>query len=133
MRNKLFVSFRWLVSSGTSHGGCAAHRPLPLPNQRSPRWYCGAHLSHSASASPLPANAPRGHAPVTVCGFPPSPRALAPCPVAFFRLAGALHARFVPLEATVLEQRRLPWIADGFAFSHFLVMRLAGVGAAQVT
>src|SRR5438270_7702405 len=132
MRIKLFLSFRWLASCGTPVGGCAGHRPPPLPNQKSPLSCSATHLSHSESVSPPPASAPHGHEPETAFGSAPSPPALVPCHVVFFRLAGPPHARLVPLEATVLQQGGLAGVADALALGHLLVVRRACIGAAQV-
>src|SRR6185503_11251968 len=48
----------------------------------------------------------------------------------FFRLAGFLHRRFIPLKARIFVQHRPGWVGDAFRVGNRLVGRLAGVGAA---
>src|SRR5919202_2420438 len=121
-----------MASCGTPSGGCVIHMPLSSPNRRTPPWCCATRPSHSEAASPRPARVPHGRAPGTASGSAPSPPASTPCPAAFFRLTRPPHARLVPLEAGVLQQRGLARVTDALALRHPLVVRLAGVRAAQV-
>src|SRR5262245_56351288 len=50
----------------------------------------------------------------------------------FFRLAGFLHRRLIPLEPGILVQDGARRIGNLFVISNLLVVRLAGAGFAQV-
>ena len=50
----------------------------------------------------------------------------------FFRLAGFLHCRLIALESAILVQGGLRRVGDPFLIGYLFLMRLAGVGLAEV-
>src|SRR5207245_9284629 len=51
---------------------------------------------------------------------------------AFFRLISSLDLGFIALKPGVFVQEGLAWVRNLFTVSHLLIMRLSGIGRAQI-